>query len=214
MTNEELVIRIKAGETALMDELWTQVERFVYKQANKFFNAYKYRCSQIGLEVDDLYQEGFLAIHRAVKGFEPAKNVLFLTYASYRLKCQFFDVCKMHSTGWEKNTAYQTISLDEPIDSAENETTFVDLLADEADLETTVIEQVFNERLSQDLETAMTRLTERQAYIITERYSNELSLSEIARQVGVTKAVICKSHTSALANLKISKVMQAYKLSA
>jgi RNA polymerase sigma factor (sigma-70 family) len=221
MTNEELALRIKSGETFLMDELWGQVERFVYKQANKFYWAYKDRCGQIGLEVDDLYQEGYFAIHKAVENFDASLNKTLLTYAGYQLKRRFFDVSKMHSTGWQKNTTYYAMSLDAPTgrydkihSTSKKDMALLNVLVDEIDIAEGVIEQIYTKSLGEALEEAMTSLTERQAYILVERYYNKVQPANIARHFGISRTNISRSCMRALARLRTNETLQTYWASA
>lgn len=90
MTNEELAVRIKAGldVTENMLDLWQQNKRFIYKIAKKYSGH---------AELEDLEQEGYLALYDAVDGFDPSKGVRFLTYASY----------------WISNTAYRRYTIEE-----------------------------------------------------------------------------------------------------
>ena len=79
MTNEQLVIRIKAGEDVAgnMEQLYSQVRRFIHAV------AWKYRDSG---ELEDLEQEGYLALYPAIDGYDPAQGVRFLTYAEYHIR--------------------------------------------------------------------------------------------------------------------------------
>lgn len=79
MTNEQLVIRIKAGENVAenMEQLYEQVKNFIHSI------AWKYRDSG---ELEDLEQEGFLALYPAIKGYNPAAGCKFLTYAEYYIR--------------------------------------------------------------------------------------------------------------------------------
>lgn len=79
LSNEQLVIRIKAGEDVAgnMGRLYNQVRRFIHAV------AWKYRDSG---ELEDLEQEGYLALHPAIDGYNPAQGVKFLTYAEYHIR--------------------------------------------------------------------------------------------------------------------------------
>ena len=79
MTNEQLVTRIKTGENVgeNMSQLYEQVRRFIHVV------AWKYRDSGM---VEDLEQEGFLALYDAVDGYDEAQGVKFLTYAEYWIR--------------------------------------------------------------------------------------------------------------------------------
>lgn len=79
MTNEQLVARIRAGENVgeNMAQLYEQVKRFIHAV------AWKYRDSGM---LEDLEQEGFLALYDAVDGYDSAQGVRFLTYAEYWIR--------------------------------------------------------------------------------------------------------------------------------
>ena len=74
MTNEELVSEIKAGRAGY-GELWEQVQRFVRQQAAGYISQNPGLCTGAGVEMEDLLQAGFLALHDAVKGFDPAAGM-------------------------------------------------------------------------------------------------------------------------------------------
>ena len=76
MTNEQLVIRIRAGEDVSehMLQLWQQVKAFIHTIAMRY---------QSRADLEDLKQEGYLALYPAIDGYDPEKGVKFLTYAEY-----------------------------------------------------------------------------------------------------------------------------------
>lgn len=79
MTNEQLVICIKAGEdvSGNMAQLWEQTRRFIHTIAARY---------QGQAEIEDLEQEGYLALYDAIDGYDPAAGFLFLTYARHRIR--------------------------------------------------------------------------------------------------------------------------------
>lgn len=79
MTNEQLVARIKAGEDVAenMRQLYEQTRHFIHSI------AWKYRDSG---ELEDLEQEGYLALYPAIDGYNLDYGVKFLTYAEYHIR--------------------------------------------------------------------------------------------------------------------------------
>ena len=79
MTNEQLVARIRAGENVgnNMAVLYDQVKDFIHAM------AYKYHGQG---ELEDLEQEGFLALYDAIDHYEADQGVKFLTYASHWIR--------------------------------------------------------------------------------------------------------------------------------
>lgn len=213
MTNEELVSRIKAGESSLMDELWAQVYRFAYAQAYKFYNTYLGRCQSFGLTLEDLQQESFLAIYKAVEGFTPERNTAFLTYAGYCLKKVFFDVTKMNYEGWQKNAIRScSLSLDALVSTNDDEFSLADTLVSENDTENEVVEKVYAENLNRDIMQAVGELRESWQDVIHSVYFIGLRPADIARLEGCARTVVSKKHRSALACLAHSPVLQAYRV--
>lgn len=79
MTNEELVERIRAGENVQenMAALYDQTRGFIHSL------VWKYRESGI---MEDLEQEGFLALYPAIENYDPTAGVKFLTYAGFWIR--------------------------------------------------------------------------------------------------------------------------------
>lgn len=79
MTNEQLVARIQAGEDTgeNMAQLYDQVKDFIRSI------AWQYRDTG---EMDDLLQEGYLALYPAIDNYDPAAGCQFLTYAGHWIR--------------------------------------------------------------------------------------------------------------------------------
>ena len=74
MTNEQLVCRIQAGENV------AENMKLLYDQVKAFIHMIAIRYQSSGM-VEDLEQEGYLALYPAIDGYDPAHGVKFLTYA-------------------------------------------------------------------------------------------------------------------------------------
>lgn len=79
MTNEELVTRIKAGADVPenMLQLWEQTKAFNHTVALHY---------QGYADLEDLEQEGYLALYDAVDGFRQEGGRTFLSYASFWIR--------------------------------------------------------------------------------------------------------------------------------
>lgn len=78
MTNEQLVVQIKAGidTSDNMLALWKQMKRFITMIARKY-TAYA--------ELEDLEQEGYISLCKAVDNYND-EGCAFITYAAYWIK--------------------------------------------------------------------------------------------------------------------------------
>lgn len=89
MDNEQLVARIRACEDVSdnMLQLWQQNQGFIGKMAARY-SSYA--------EVEDLKQEGYIALCEAVRHYDPASGVPFINYAAFWMKQQmsrYIDNC-------------------------------------------------------------------------------------------------------------------------
>ena len=75
MTNEQLVARIQAGED-------TGKGMALYDQVKDFIRSVAWQYRDTG-EMEDLLQEGYLALYPAIDNYDPSAGVKFLTYASH-----------------------------------------------------------------------------------------------------------------------------------
>ena len=212
MTNEELAMRIKSGETELMSELWSQICRFVYKQAGKFYVAHESRCKNMGVEVEDLEQEGYIAIYKAVEGFDPSRNTTFLTYAGFCLKKAFFGICRMNYANWQGNMIRRASSLDAQAYADNEELSIGDTIADDEDFEASIVDKLYLESAGQDLRKAVAELREGWQDVLYAIYVRELSPSDYARELNVTRVVVNRKHRRALETLRENEALQAYAL--
>ncbi|MCC8196253.1 MAG: sigma-70 family RNA polymerase sigma factor [Ruminococcus sp.] len=75
MDNEALVLQVKTGDNPreAMQQLFLQNQRFIYGIANRY-TAYA--------EIDDLMQESYFGLLKAVEAFEPEMGNKFITFLS------------------------------------------------------------------------------------------------------------------------------------
>lgn len=79
MTNEQLVARIRAGEDEAgnMLTLWQQNKGFIAMFARKYSNQ---------TEFDDLMQEGYIGLCKAVQSYDPERGFSFISYAAFPIR--------------------------------------------------------------------------------------------------------------------------------
>lgn len=69
MTDEVLIERLRAGESAIADYLMEKYKGLVRKKARAMF--------LIGGDTDDLIQEGMIGLFKAVRDYQPDRSRLF-----------------------------------------------------------------------------------------------------------------------------------------
>ena len=113
MSNEELVAEIQAGASERMGELWTQIDGLVKQQAQKVMSALALRRNSCGVEFEDLYQTGYIALTEAVKTYNP-KGMSFAAWLVLYLKSAFAAATGYRTTTGQNEPLNNALSLDMP----------------------------------------------------------------------------------------------------
>ncbi|OUO77736.1 RNA polymerase subunit sigma-70 [Blautia sp. An249] len=82
-TDEELIRRLRQGETEISDFLMMKYKELVRKKARAMF--------LIGGETDDLIQEGMIGLFKAVRDYVPGKEASFSTFAGICIERQLYN---------------------------------------------------------------------------------------------------------------------------
>lgn len=115
MTNEELVALIQAGERDRLPELWGQVERFVAFQANKRIKALALSGIKSGVEYNDLYHSGYIALVGAVDTYDPEPGASFITWLVFYLKTAFAEAGGYRTKRQARDPLRLALSMDAPV---------------------------------------------------------------------------------------------------
>jgi RNA polymerase sporulation-specific sigma factor len=89
LSDEELVARAKAGDTDSTRKLLTRYQYFVRLKANSYFLA--------GGDGDDLIQEGYIGLYKAVRDFEHDRSTSFRSFAELCVTRQIITAIKTAS---------------------------------------------------------------------------------------------------------------------
>lgn len=127
MSNEELAVMIQGGERDRLIELWQQIRRMALKEAVRWV-AYHSN----GVELDGLEQAGFIALMRAVNGFDPAAGALFSTWYHRILLTEFEAATGRRTEKQRRDPLDAAVSLDVPVGEDEDSATLGELQEDPA----------------------------------------------------------------------------------
>ncbi len=86
MTDEKLIEIIQSEDNGALDCLIARYNDVVNMKANKFF--------MIGAERDDMIQEGYIGLYKAVKSFDSEKQNSFKTFANLCIERQLITAVK------------------------------------------------------------------------------------------------------------------------
>ena len=188
MTNEELVTLIQAGERDKLPELWEQVERFVASRANRLLHAMGDRAAAHGLEYNDLYNSGYIALVAAADSYKPGADMRFIGWFAFYLKTAFAE-----AGGWrgrKQNPLNNSTSMDKPVGEEDDGGTVGDFIPDPAAVQAfqDVEEQQYQEQLHAALERARGTLEDDEEAVIRARYYQGRTFEEIGPQAPATAA--------------------------
>ena len=82
ISDEELIARLRDGETIIEDYLMEKYKGLVRQKARAMF--------LIGGDTDDLSQEGMIGLFKAVRDFQPGREATFATFARMCIDRQIY----------------------------------------------------------------------------------------------------------------------------
>ena len=105
-TDEELIERLRQGETEITDYILEKYKPLVRKYANAMY--------LIGGETDDLIQEGMIGLYKAVQDYDAGREASFATFASM---CINRNMCTAVAKSNRKKYQLlnESLSLDMPV---------------------------------------------------------------------------------------------------
>ncbi len=230
--NEELMIRIKAGDERAREEFIVGNVRLVLSLVKRF------RIKNLG--ADDVFQAGCVGLIKAIDGFDINVGVKFSTYAVPmivgEIKRYLRDGNSLRVSRSIRDMAYRVLKTREEIESADEEATTqkiaerlqvaerevvyaLDAISDPV----SIYEPVYNksgdtlllmDQLCDDKNTderwtehvalgeAMGKLGERERRILYLRYYQGKTQTEISEEVGISQAQVSRLEKNALQTLR------------
>lgn len=200
MSNEEIAVQIQTGKIELMEELWAGVEKLVRWKANRVNNAIGHSA---GVDFDDLYQSGYLALVAAVETYRP-ENGSFSTWFMLCLKTAFAEATGYRTVKGRLEPLNNALSLDKPFEGDPDGATFGDLVPDPKAAATmdAVEETLWRKQLHDALESVLAELPAEQSTVLKKRYYDQLTLVGVAQQLGTTAEDVRKLEKMGLKELR------------
>lgn len=183
MTNEEIVARIQNGEMDLLETLWIQVEKLV---AWKAYQLVRSIGGRVGVELDDLYNCGYLAMTEAVKTYEPGKGS-FSTWLIYYVKTAFADATGYRTAKGRNDPIRSAISLSAPIGEDDDGGDLSELIADPfSSLPYAAIEnRIMFEHIQKEIAAALMQIPAPLREVVQRHYIEQKTLTEVGMELGL-----------------------------
>lgn len=203
MSNEELAVRIQAGEATVYSVLWEQVKGFVCNAAYRFYNHYTERCNAHGVDSSDLVQAGYFALVDCVNAYDPQTGYKLLSFIKYPLMNRFQETLGIRTTKGKAEPLNKCISLD--METTEDGNTLVEIIPDQhaGEMFEESEHALYTEQLHRKLEEVMSRaLTPEQKQVINWRYYGGLSLDRAGERAGKSRERIRQIERASLRVLR------------
>ena len=121
-TDEELILRLREGEEAIMDYIMNKYKNLVRKHARNMYI--------LGAEEQDLIQEGMIGLFRAIKDYDSGRDASFFTFADLCISRKMYNA--IEASKREKHTPlnnYISLYGENDEDSKDGKSSFIDLLS-------------------------------------------------------------------------------------
>ena len=113
MTNEQLCIATLNGDTEARNALVENNLRFIKRTAYEMWSAQRELNTSLGIEINDLVQEGALGLLDGISGYRPDTGNKFLTYAAPAIRNAMVDYIRSYNPTFEAKNLGNIIHLDE-----------------------------------------------------------------------------------------------------
>jgi RNA polymerase sporulation-specific sigma factor len=121
-TDDELVLRARAGDDTALEHLLLRYKNFARVKARSYF--------LIGADKEDIVQEGMIGLYKAIRDFRPDKQSSFRAFAELCITRQIITAIKT-ATRQKHIPLNSYVSLTRPVpqdDGGENDRVLVDVL--------------------------------------------------------------------------------------
>ena len=165
---DALALKAQDGTEAAILALWQAVRPFVTRYAFRWLMAWHGRG---GVQLEDLQQEGFIALLMALNRYQQQEQASFLAYYKFYLLSRFADVTGCRTRRRLMDPLDDAESLDQPLRADDPDApTLGDLVPDRVDRFSEVEDQLFREKLAAAVADALEKLATDEAAAIRGRF--------------------------------------------
>lgn len=206
MTNEDLAVAVKNGDSAYLPVLWGRMQRMIQRKANQYRKMLLDDFNR-SVDAEDLIQSGFFAMNEAIKRYDPEKGFSFSTYLGYALKTEFQKEAGTKTDGKRDANNY-ALPLDLPCGESDDGC-IADLIEDPENQMQDVEDCVYTCELHAALDEALDLLTERQRIILTRHYYQGITFGRQAENEGISKQAVRYEAEAALEKIRRNEAIMS-----
>ena len=177
MTNEQLCVLAQKGDVQAQEQLVRNNLGYIRKTANELYISNNLENSELGIDRDDLIQEGSISLLRAISLYDPDKKIKFLTYVGPAIRNAMMDLISTAFSAFEQRMQsdkdgipMKRINLDELL-PGEDSMQRSDLIADPYSSEPE--KMMIEEESRKELYEGLRRISEREQVYLLYRFGFE-----------------------------------------
>lgn len=177
MTNEQLCALAQKGDVQALEQLVRNNLGYIRKTANELYISNNLGNSELGIDRDDLIQEGSISLLRAISRYDSDKKIKFLTYAGPAIRNAMMDLVSTAFSAFEQRMQsdqdgipMKRIKLDELL-PGEDSMQRSDLIADPYSSEPE--KMMIEEESWKELYEGLRRISEREQVYLLYRFGFE-----------------------------------------
>ena len=169
MSNEQLCIAALDGDTEARNALVENNLRFIKRTSYEMWSAQQELNSALGIEINDLVQEGSLGLLDCIPGYNPDTGNKFLTYAAPAIRNAMVDYIRRWNPTFEAKNLGSIIRLDDVVkDENKGKHEFI------ADSRAKNPEQIYiAKETHEEIQTALQRIDRRERAYLWYRFGFE-----------------------------------------
>lgn len=203
-SNEELVLRIKDGEEDLIPSLWDRILPSLRYYSSEYYRNHKARCDQVGIEEEDLMQESYFALLKALSTYEANRDYTFITHLRYPCRNHFAKCIKLRAARRTPDALNSTtISIDATV-SADNDLMYAEVIPDpHAEEAFTEMERTqLRHEVQHEVSCAVARLPERENTITVMHAFQGFSFTECSKVLNIKESTLRAQFSDARRKLR------------
>ena len=205
---EAIASRIYAGETDLMHDLWSAVERFVAWIATRYATIY----TSSGLAFseqeafDDIYNGcGYPALCAAVEKYDPERGG-FITLFLFCLRHEMRSFYGVRSQKADPILTAQSLNVKTNDDDDDRE--LLDFIEDDHDYFDDVERGVLQTQTRRLIDAALRELDEQQAFVIRGRYFDGITVKQLSETLDCKRSNVLTIERKAFTAIRSSRYKQ------
>lgn len=206
MTNEELCRLIAQGHEEKILTLWEQTDKLFYMFARRMYNHYFDRAVSRGVELNDCFQVCWFAFLDTMASYnkKAERDRKFTSFAYLHVKRHIYILLGLRTS--KREPLDYAMSLDAPLSTEDENLSVIDTIAD------TEAEKPFEKMECSDMEEKILEriatLPKKQATAVRERFWKDKTLSEIAKELGITPKQMHNQYKDAIRKLRRDQKLQ------